>query len=209
MTRRIFVAGSTGATGRTLFARHTGPHLIPHVRPATAAKNGTSERALVADLTDHDALHAALATCTTIVQLIGTMRKRFASGDTYATSDIGTTQQLVDAARGTAVDHVVLLSSVGAGRPMGAYLEAKAEAERIVRDSGIEHTIFRPSAFRGEGHRPPPGMGTLTRALGLAKYQPIPIEELADAIHHVAVARGPMGVLEGDALWRVVRSATA
>lgn len=201
------MAGSTGATGRTLFRHHDGPHLVPHVRPRTAERDGAPERAAVLDLADADALHAALASCTTIVQLIGTMRKRFASGDTYATSDIGTTRQLVDAARGTNVDHIVLLSSVGAGRPIGAYLEAKAEAERIVRDSGIPWTIFRPSAFDGEGHRAPPGMGTLTRALGLAKYRPIPIEDLARTIHRVAVERAPLGaVLEGDALWRLVEA---
>ncbi len=206
--RRIFIAGANGATGRTLRRLHDGPHLVPHFRPQTAARDGAPEGAAVLDLGDRDALHAALADCTTVVQLIGTMRKRFASGDTYASSDIGTTRQLVEAARGTKVDHVVLLSSVGAGRPMGAYLQAKAEAERIVRECGIPWTIFRPSAFDGEGHRAPPGMGTLTRALGLAKYRPIPIESLASAIHRVACDRAPLeAVLEGDALWAVVDGA--
>ena len=95
-----------------------------------------------------------MSECTTVVQLIGTMRKRFAQGDTYESSDVGTTRQLVAAATEAQIDHFVLLSSVGADKPMGAYLKAKAEAERIVFDSGIPWTVFRPSSFDGGGHRP-------------------------------------------------------
>ena len=147
---------------------------IPSVVYGTGSKGKAPEGAAVLELADAPALETALSGaggaggCTTVVQLIGTMRKRFSTGDTYETSDIGTTQQLVDAAKKTGVDHLVLLSSVGAGSPMGAYLQAKARAEAIVRESGIPFTIFRPSAFVGEGHRPPPGMKLLTRALGLA-----------------------------------------
>src|SRR5207245_164039 len=97
-------------------------------------------------------LRTALARCTTVTQLIGTTRKRFAAGDTYESSDIGTTRQLVDAAHAAGtIDHFILLTSVGAGKPRGAYLRAKAEAERIVIESGIAYTIFRPSFLIGGG----------------------------------------------------------
>lgn len=209
--RKIFVAGSTGATGRTLMrvaqARGVRGELVAHVRPrsASAAGDGT----VVFDLADAAALTNALRGCTTVVQLIGTMRKRFAAGDTYESSDIGTTQSLVDAARAAGtVDHVVLLSSVGAGRPMGAYLHAKARAEAIVTGSGLPYTIFRPSAFYGEGHKGVPGGKAVTRLLGLKKYEPIAVEELAAAILQTALLRSPLGVaLEGQALWDVVAAA--
>lgn len=203
--RRIFVAGATGATGSTLFANHDDEHLVPHVRPQTAAKGGAHPRAAVVDLADVDRLAEVLSGCTTVVQLIGTMQKRFSTGDTYETSDIGTTRQLVDAAKRTPVDHFVLLSSVGAGRPIGAYLKAKAEAERIVTDSGIPWTIFRPSAFDGGGHQAPPLMGSITKALGMDKYRPIPIEDLARTLFQVAERRAPLNtILEGTALWDLV-----
>lgn len=208
--RRIFVAGSTGATGRTLL-RISGEHrseLVPHVRPATAARGGAPDDAAILDLGDAPALEAALADCTTVVQLIGTMRKRFSTGDTYETSDIGTTQQLVEAAKKAGVDHFVLLSSVGAGRPVGAYLKAKAKAEALVIESGIPYTILRPSAFVGEGHRPPPGMKALTRLLGWRTLEPITLEELASTILHIALTRAPLTTaLEGSSLWAVVREA--
>ena len=114
--RRIFVAGSTGATGRTLVRLATGLEvdIVPHLRPRTAEGRTLHPQATVLDLTDAPALDAALTGCTTVLQLIGTMRKRFADGDTYESSDIGTTRCLVESALRTGVDHLVLLSSVGA-----------------------------------------------------------------------------------------------
>jgi uncharacterized protein YbjT (DUF2867 family) len=148
---------------------------------------------------------------TTVLQLIGTIRSRFTRGDTYETSDIGTTRQLVEAAKESgSIDHFILLSSVGAGRPFGAYLEAKARAEAIVRESGIAFTIFRPSAFMGEGHRVPGVFKTLTRALGAKAWEPIDVVELGAALLRVAAQREPLNAtLEGAALWEVVASARA
>jgi nucleoside-diphosphate-sugar epimerase len=208
--RRVLVAGATGATGRTLLAlpEARGLDLVPHVRPATARERGAPPGALVLDLEDGAALADALQGFTTVVQLIGTMRRRFSRGDTYETSDVGTTRALVSAARAAGVDHLVLLSSVGAGRPFGAYLEAKARAEALVAGSGLDFTIFRPSAFEGAGHRPVPGLAVATRVLGLDRLRPIAVDTLARAILHVAITRDPpCAVLEGASLWFVVDDA--
>ena len=210
--RRLFVAGSTGAIGRTLLrlAPARQADVVPHVRPKSAAAGAPYPKAAVLELSNVEALTTALRGCTTVIQLIGTMRKRFATGDTYETSDVGTTQHLVDAARRAgSIDHFVLLSSVGAGRPFGAYLHAKARAEAIVRDSSIPWTIFRPSAFVGEGHQPPPLGDILTRLLGARRFQPIRVEALAGAILHVALERQPLdAVLEGEPLWNAVASSS-
>ena len=210
-SRTLFVAGSTGATGKVLVPMADGLKIpvIPHVRPKSASSAKTDARANVVDLADTERLARALQGCTTVVQLIGTMKKRFAAGDTYESSDIGTTQQLVDAAvRSGSVDHFILLSSVGAGSPTGAYLKAKARAESIVTASKIPYTIFRPSALEGQGRKPPPLMKGLTRALGLKKYEPISLEDLSAAMLSVAAARGPLdAVLEGKSLWAEVSRA--
>lgn len=204
----VFVAGATGAVGHVLvpLAEARGLEVRPHVRPASAAKLKHPKQVAI-ELGD-PALVDALKGCTTVVQLIGTMRKRFAAGDTYETSDIGTTRQLVEAAKQAGVTHFVLLSSVGAGRPLGAYLKAKAQAEALVRDSGIPFTLFRPSAFEDREGQAMPGARALTKLLGLKKYQPIRLEELAAAIVHVAAMGAPTGVaLEGASLWAVVDQA--
>ena len=136
------------------------------------------------------------------------MRHRFAKGDTYETSDIGTTAQLIAAAKPAGVDHLILLTSAGAGRPVGAYLKAKARAEALVRDSGIPWTIFRPSALEGGERKPIPGFKGLTRLLGLKSFEPISLEELAAAMLQSAADRAPLGaVLEGTSLWELVARA--
>ena len=205
--RRIFIAGANGATGRTLvnLPQAQTANLVPHYRPKSAQGKTLHPQAAVLDLTDAQALDTAMQGCTTVMQLIGTMRKRFSTGDTYETSDIDTTQYLVDAAKRCGVDHVVLLSSVGAGKPTGAYLKAKAKAEAIVTESGLDYTIFRPSAFHGAGHRAPPGMRFLMGALGMHRFRPILIEELASSLLHVAQTGTAKGqILEGLNLWEVV-----
>lgn len=209
--RRLFVAGASGATGQVLvpMAARWGLSAVPHFRPRTAARRSLPPNAVVFELSDASALEDALRECTTVIQLIGTMRKRFASGDTYETSDIGTTRQLAEAARRAGVDHFILLSSVGAGRPVGAYLHAKAKAETLVRESGVPFTVFRPSALEGGERKPIPGARTITRALGLERLAPIRLEELSAAILHCARDRAPLGVvLEGKSLWAMVARAT-
>ncbi len=208
MNRALFIAGATGAVGQALLplAIRRQVDFLAHARPKSAAKLG--DRATVLELSDPQ-LADALRGRTTVVQLIGTMRKRFASGDTYESSDIGTTRLLVNAAKAAGtVDHFVLLSSVGAGSPRGAYLKAKAEAERLVTQSGLPFTIFRPSAFEDREGVVVPGLRAVTSALGLKKYQPIKLHELAAAILDVAVRHAPLGeVLEGTSLWSAVEAA--
>ena len=201
-TRRIFVAGSTGATGRVLMpmARARGLDVMPHVRPKSAANAPAG--AAVFDLTDAAALERALADCTTVISLIGTMRKRFAAGDTYQSSDIDTARRLAQAAKKAGVDHFILLSSVGAGKPVGAYLKAKAQAEACVREAGVPWTVFRPSSLEGGERHAPPLMGALTRALGLERFAPITLEQLSAAMLKCAAERAPLDVaLEGAPLF--------
>lgn len=207
--RKIFVAGSTGAVGRTVLRlaseRGLDSKLLAHRRPKSAEREGKIDNTAVFELGDSAALENALAECSSVLQLIGTMRKRFASGDTYESSDIGTTRQLVEAAQKAGVSHLILLSSVGAGRPVGAYLKAKAKAEALVRDSGIAWTIVRPSAFEGEGHPNFPVLRAISSALKLHTFAPIRVEDLAGALFAMADAGAPKNtVVEGKLLWEWV-----
>lgn len=219
----VFVAGATGATGQVLVPEATaaGVELRLHVRPVTATKSplGKDPRARIFDLADADALHTALAGCDAVVSLVGTMRSRFGTGDTYEASDVGTTRALVDAARAVGVPRFLLLSSVGAGGS-GAYLQMKGECERLVTTSGLAWTIFRPSALASPPSGPagthgkrwvPPGATALTAALrgvpglgGLvARYGPIPIEVLARAMVRTLGSPRDGQIIEGAALWEL------
>ena len=212
--RRLFVAGATGATGRTVMRQglSCGVHVTAHLRPKSATSELARDwpRKAVVELSDGETLVEMMRGYTTVLQLIGTMRKRFGAGDTYETSDIGTTRQLVEAAKRAGVDHLVLLSSTGAGRPVGAYLQAKAEAERLVRDSGIPYTVLRPSAFEGEYHQPGALLHVVTKLPLLRRLRPIRLDQLAAVLLRVAERRAPLNtVLEGDSLWAEVAAAEA
>ena len=206
--RRLFIAGASGATGQLVLplAVSEGVPVLAHLRP----KRGRAADAqhAVFELSDTEALVAALRGCSTILQLIGTVRARFAAGDTYETSDVGTTRALVEAGRTAGIDHVVLLSSVGAGYPLGAYLRAKAAAERLVQQSALPWTIFRPSAFQSDQHRLP-GLALFTRAPGLDRFRPMPLSWLARGLVRTGKERAPLGaVLEGRELFAWVSPAS-
>jgi uncharacterized protein YbjT (DUF2867 family) len=220
--RQLFVAGATGATGRSLMslALSNGVPVRPHVRPKSLQRPEVAAWANTVsfELDDRAALVDALRGCSTVLQLIGTMKKRFASGDTYETSDVGTTRHLVEAASEAGVLHFVLLSSAGAGRPMGAYLKAKAEAERLVTHSSMAWTIVRPGAFVGEDRLPqifghlggvnPPGAKLLTRLPLMSALRPIHLDQLAAVLLRVALDGAPTStVLEGQNLWELVEKA--
>src|SRR5690606_20301765 len=105
----------------------------------------------------------------------------------------------------------------GAGRPIGAYLKAKAEAERLVTHSALPWTIVRPGAFVGEERLPqifgrlgvnPPGAKLLTRLPFMSALRPTHLDQLASVLLKVALDGAPTStVLEGRNLWELVDAA--
>lgn len=219
---RVFLAGATGATGRVFVpvAEKRGHPLVLHVRPTTAERHplGRDPRAVVFDLADETSLRAAIRGCDVIVSLVGTMRRRFGAGDTYETSDIGSTRQLVEAAKAERISRFRLLSSYGAGGP-GAYAQMKGECERIVAAAAdIRWTIFRPSALvspewdqdHHHGRREVPGavawLGETLRSVpGLTGFaddiRPMPLDVLCRAM--VSTLENPRDreILSGRDIW--------
>jgi uncharacterized protein YbjT (DUF2867 family) len=218
---RIFVAGATGATGRVFVPRATtaGHELILHVRPQSAEKSPLAKdpRARIFDLANAAALEDALAKCDLAISFVGTMRNRFKAGDTYESSDVGSTRHLVQGALTAKVPRFILLSSFGAGS-LGAYLQMKGECEDIVKKSGLRWTILRPSALVSPEDGPEGTHGTrrvpraadaifgaLRQLPGLGPIaddvRPIPIEVLCDAILRVIEDPRDGATLEGRDLW--------
>lgn len=110
------------------------------------------------------------------------------------------TRNVLDFAKRSGVNRVVYLSAVSAVYTRkNSYGRSKAEAERLVRESGLRYTILRPTMVYG------PGGGlhfetlvTLGRKIplifpvlgpGTARLQPIWIDDLIDAI--VGVLHAP------------------
>jgi uncharacterized protein YbjT (DUF2867 family) len=221
----VFVAGATGAVGSVLVPhlRACGFAVIPHVRPKTASRHplGKDPRALVAELSDTARLDEQMARASAVVCLVGTMRRRFAAGDTYESSDYRPVVQLVESARRAPLPqprHFVLVSALGA-RTGSGYLGWKHKAEEAVRASGLPHTILRPSFLdtRGSGaqpsdqkeRKPPPLIGPALNALGhipalrpwADDLRPMPVHALCSAMARILSDRAPLGTLTGRQLW--------
>lgn len=198
-----FVAGATGYTGRALielFAREkTEWKPRPHARSA-----GKLDGAVVCDPRDVKALTDGMRGCDAVVQLIGTVKARFADGD-YDEIDYGTTVALGEAAKAAGVPRLLLLSSVGAGSPRGAYLTAKRKTERWVEESGLEYTIVRPSVIGGEGRRGNQVLGALLSPI--PSLRGIEVHELARVFLRALERRDQVRnqILEGKSLWRLLK----
>ena len=78
----------------------------------------------------------------------------------------------------------------------GAYLKAKAKADH--RDRKRLEFHFSPFRLSRCGHRAPPGMRFLMGALGMHRFRPILIEELASSLLHVAQTGTAKGQILGD-----------
>ena len=110
------------------------------------------------------------------------------------TMDLGGTVKLIDAAKGAGISRYVIVSSMGADHPEAAsgtfraYLEAKADADQALRDSGLDYTIVRPGSLTNE-----PGQGTVDLAERLGRRGSIPREDVAAVLVAVLDARNTIG----------------
>jgi uncharacterized protein YbjT (DUF2867 family) len=106
------------------------------------------------------------------------------------TMDLGGTVKLIDAAKGAGISRYVIVSSMGADHPEAAsgtfraYLEAKADADQALRDSGLDYTIVRPGSLTNDRAE---GMVDLAERLG--RRGSIPREDVAAVL--VAVLDAP------------------
>jgi uncharacterized protein YbjT (DUF2867 family) len=85
------------------------------------------------------------------------------------TVDLGAAVKLIDAAKELDVKRYLIVSSIGAHNPsagagpMRPYLEAKAEADEALRESGLDWTIVRPGSLTND---PGTGMVDVSTSMG-------------------------------------------
>lgn len=165
-TPSFFVAGATGYTGRALVphAVAAGASVVAHIRPGSSrlAECGPVFQDAGATLDTHpwqlDGMVSALqnAQPTHVFALIGTSgprrREARAAGgrDSFQSVDRDLALMLLQAAESLgAAPRFIYLSAVGADRPAGAYMKARAAVEQALRDSPVPYTIARPSFITG------------------------------------------------------------
>lgn len=150
MRERVLVAGASGYLGRRLV-----PRLLAGGRIVRALVRGGEARAArlphlsgceiaAGDLADAASCRRAAEGVDTVVHLVGIIRERGAT--TFESVHIDGTVALVQAARHAGCRRFLYVSALGARRDgASAYSRSKAEAEQIVRASGMTWLILRPS----------------------------------------------------------------
>lgn len=151
MARNVVIAGGTGEVGRRLLSRmadRSGLDVQALVRrPGSLPVRAPNLAEVPFDFED-DASCARLfaAPCDLLLITLGTTRAKAGSDAAFLRVDRDIPLRLIRAlAQAQPQARVGLVSSVGADKPRGLYLTAKAEVEAALAASGLTHVIARPS----------------------------------------------------------------
>jgi NADH dehydrogenase len=180
----ILVTGGTGFVGSHLVARlvQAGEQVRALARTRVEI---SGVEVVVGDVRDLSAVTAAVRDCQAVIHLVGIVRE--IGEATFQRVHVDGTRTVVQACVEAGVGRLLHMSALGA-RPgaRSTYHRTKWEAEELVRRSGLQATIFRPSVIFGAGsgflaelrrlvHRGPviPIAGN-----GMALLQPIWVEDV-------------------------------
>lgn len=142
----------------------------------------------VADVHDPAALAALVQGSDAVINLVGVLHDARGKRG-FAAAHVELARKVAAACRVSNVRRLLQMSALGAATDApSAYLRSKGEAERIVRESGLDFTIFRPSVIFGRDDSFLNMFACLTRALPVialaspnARFQPVYVEDVATA----------------------------
>jgi NADH dehydrogenase len=151
---KFFIAGGTGFIGKHLIDFLAKSPFDVRCLVRTEEKKQICEKAnfeaVIGDITDRESLSNRLDGCDVVIHLVGIIEEK--GRMTFQNIHVEGTKNLVDESKRAGVKHIFYQSALGASlNSFSRYYVTKAEAEKIIRTSGIPYTIFRPSLVIGEG----------------------------------------------------------
>ena len=205
---KALVTGATGFVGRevvkALCELGVEVRCLVHTPGKERVLSGLSVDVHYGSVLDPAALQAAFYNLDAVVHLVAVIRERGRA--TFEAMNQRGTQNVVAAAREGGVGHFLQVSAIGATPNFQyPYLHSKWLGEQAVLDSGLPHTILRPSIQFGVGDEFVNALAGLVRAFpvvpvagsGRNQFQPIAVEDVARCIAVAVVDNGPAnGVIE-------------
>lgn len=148
---KIFLAGGTGFIGghvrKALLQRGHRIILLTH-RRKDGLEQGVEQ--VEGDATRLETFADKMAGCAAAINLIGIIREFPGKGTTFAQLHVEATRNMLEGARRAGIRRHLQMSALGTrANAVSGYHRSKFMAEELVRGSGLDWTIFRPSIVFG------------------------------------------------------------
>lgn len=203
---KVFVTGGTGFVGREiLWQLNEAGHDI-----RLLSRRGTRDeirqlayryRAEIVEgsLADPGPVDRSFTGCDAVIHLVGIIAET--RGNTFQSVHVDGTRSILQQADAAGVRRFIHMSALGTrAGARSRYHQTKWQAEELVRKSGLDWTIFRPSVIYGREDGFVNLLAKLCRrspvipvfGAGHNQLQPVPVEDVARAF--VGALREPLSV---------------
>ena len=228
---RIVITGANSATGQAILRRAPENGVAPNDLVAAVRSGRAADEIgpLLVDgntpvqisYEDPGSLDAAFRGASAIIHLAGILVE--GPGSTYQQANVAPARSVVEAAKRSAVEKVVLVSAVGADeKSSNGYYRSKGQAEALVRASGLCYTILRAPLLLGPATEGAAALarnasGSRAKLIGGGRnfQQPLYVDDLARAAmaatrpsvahNHTLDLVGPVSLPERELVERAAR----
>lgn len=197
---KVALIGGTGFVGGYLVDALLERSFIPRmlVRPGSEARVWRPDETeqVSGGVSDPRALEAVTSGCDAVIYNIGLLREFPSRGVTFQAMHVDGVRASIEAARTVGVRRFLLMSANGVRANGTPYQRTKYEAEVLLRNSGLDWTVFRPSVIFG----PPRGrMEFCTQLLQQMILPPLPAPLFFEGLNLAEAGRFRMSpVYAGD-----------
>lgn len=194
--RTVVVTGGTGYVGRPLIDRllSRGHQVTALARAESQARVPSGARVVAGSALSADAVAGALSDGCSLVLLVGTPHPSPAKAKQFQEVDLVAARSAAEAARRFGrVAHIVYVSVAHPAPVMKAYIDVRAEGERLLGATGVPLTVLRPWYVLGPGHWWP--------------YALVPIYSLLESLPSTRDSAQRLGLVTRDQLIAALVSA--